>query len=384
MKEYATSTELLPLINEARQAVGLPPYPHFRHITNTIIRNKIHRINLDAYHTLYNIKQAIYFFTRTTRYQKPTQEPRKPRLPAPPPTIEAGTWLHLRQLFRKVNKTRKLAGLPPFQLLADFYTELTLLDCYRIETVSDTLYRVESALYLAPKMLTGMHYRWQGPRRARTALSHQLNQPKPRRTRETRAQDRATAYEMQATYQKDRSAKRKAWMETERARKQAQREEARFCRLTARKPPEGYISAGDAAALYREQRLNLGMPEISLHTAYDHLRKMKLPYYSIGRRRFFAPSVITQAVTSPNRPRRYRSALDATAEDLASGLFMPIKDFAALANIPLKRVRMQASRRAFPSLMDPRTEVLLVHAPLAAQRFIKLINHHHGNFEPEG
>lgn len=381
LKEYATSTELFPLINKARQAVGLPPYPRFRHLTKTISRNEIQRITLDAHHSLYNINHAIDFFTRTTRYQKPTQEPRKPH--RPPHSIEAGTWMHLRQLFRKVNKTRKLAGLPPFQLLTDFYTELTLLDCYRVETVSDTLYRVESALSLAPKMSPGTHFRRQGPKRARTALSHQLNQPKPRRTRATRAKDRATAAELQANYQKDRSAKRKALMETERARKQAQREEARFCKLSARKPPEGYISAGEAAALYREQRLNHGMPDISIHTAYGHIRKMKLPYYAIGRRRFFAPSTITLAVTSPNRPRRFRTVLDATAEDLSSGLFMPIQDFAALVNIPLKRVMTQAALRAFPTLMDPRTEVLLVHAPLAAQRFIKLIHHHHGNFEPE-
>lgn len=366
------------MINAVRTSCGLAPFVRFKTAQSVLQRNACPTLNLDTHHTLYHTASAIHLCARPSRTRVPTSPPPpKPASVPPPPAILPGTYSLIRPLLKPINALRASAGLPTFRFYASLFFALVDADCARIQTADTVFFRSESATELA----LALDATWDAvPPAEKDKVKHLLTAEGDTRSRLTRL---AQKHERSSAAQRAHEAlvRKKAEKEREKTARRLARAraaaEARTAQLYAPKTtvPSEYVSSAKAHDIYNAARRSLGRFPVSYKIFQSIMRRIDVHCLTVSHRNYYLPEDIAAAVHDPATPRPFKFADYATADDLASGLYMPASEFAQLTNIHYERVLAEARNDRFPSLVNPANNKLLIHAACAAQRFIALANY---------
>lgn len=142
-------------------------------------------------------------------------------------------------------------------------------------------------------------------------------------------------------------------------------------------PPPGYDFLRNIFPLFNEARASVGRPPLVSPASLGSLLSAEKILPLDGYCGVYNVEHLLSLAKKPYHPRgstRFnREKLPvASAEELASGQWLTIKEFASIASISYARAHNQAIRRNFHQRYHPVSNLYLIHAPTAAAYFLDL------------
>lgn len=142
-------------------------------------------------------------------------------------------------------------------------------------------------------------------------------------------------------------------------------------------PPPGYDFLRNIFPLFNQARASVGRPPLSSPASLGSLLCDEKILPLEGYCGVYNVDLLLTLASKPYRPRgstvfNLEKWPAASEEELASGQWLTIKEFAALAGCSYARVQNHVARRHFHQRYHPLSRLLLIHAPTAAAYFLDL------------